>query len=58
LPEGIERQAAMQTYSPTASISMAAPPGGQRSSRQTEDLVYQGFTVAAILLVLGSLWIF
>jgi hypothetical protein len=48
----------MQNYSPTASISMATPAGGQRLVRQTEDLVYQGFTVAAILLVLGSLWIF
>jgi hypothetical protein len=48
----------MQTNSPTASISMAAPSGGQRLFRQTEDLVYQGFTVAAILLVLTSLWIF
>ena len=26
--------------------------------RQTEDLVYQAVTVAAILLVLGTLWIF
>ncbi len=48
----------MQNYSPTASIPMATPPGEQRLSRQTEDLVYQGFTVAAILLVLASLWIF
>ena len=48
----------MQTSSPTASMPMAMPPGEQRSSRQTEDFVYQGFTVAAILLVLGTLWIF
>ena len=48
----------MQTYSPTASISMAAPDGERKSSRKTEDLVYQGVTIAAILLVLGSLWIF
>jgi hypothetical protein len=48
----------MQTYSPTASISRSAPADGRKSSRQTEDLVYQGFTVAAILLVLGSLWLF
>jgi len=48
----------MQTYSPTASIPMAAPSGGRRVSRQTEDLVYQGFTVTAILLVLAGLWIF
>jgi len=48
----------MQTTSPTASISMATPDGGQRLSRQTEELMYQGVTIAAILLVLGSLWIF
>jgi hypothetical protein len=49
---------AMQNYSPTASFPMETPPGEQRLSRKTEDLVYQGFTVAAILLVLASLWIF
>jgi hypothetical protein len=27
-------------------------------SRPTEERVYQAFTVAAILLVLGSLWFF
>jgi hypothetical protein len=48
----------MQTYSPTASVSMAAPSGERKVSRQTEDLVYQGVTIAAILLVLGTLWIF
>jgi hypothetical protein len=37
---------------------MATSPGEQRSFRQTEDLVYQGFTVAAILLFLATLWIF
>ena len=48
----------MQTTSPIDFISMATPPGEQRSSRQTEDFVYQGFTVAAILLFLVTLWIF
>ena len=48
----------MQNYSPDASISMAAPTSEPRSSRQAEDLVYQGVTVIAILLVLGTLWIF
>jgi hypothetical protein len=37
---------------------MATPADGQRLPRQTEDLMYQGVTIAAILLVLGSLWIF
>ncbi|MGA3159812.1 MAG: hypothetical protein ABSC77_01245 [Terracidiphilus sp.] len=48
----------MQNYSPTASLPMETPLGEQRLSRQTEDLVYQGFTIAAILLVLASVWIF
>jgi hypothetical protein len=48
----------MQTNSPTVSISMATPAGRQRFSRHTEELVYEGVTIAAILLVLGSLWIF
>ena len=48
----------MQTYSPTASIPMAESSGERKSSRQTEDLVYQGVTIASMLLVLASLWIF
>jgi hypothetical protein len=35
---------------------MPTPTLRQRSQRQTEDLVYQGVTVAAILLLLGSLF--
>jgi hypothetical protein len=35
---------------------MPPPTGRQRRHWQTEDLVYQGVTVAAILLVLGSLF--
>jgi hypothetical protein len=35
----------------------AARNGSQRT-RPGEDLVYQIVTVAAILLVLGSLWVF
>jgi hypothetical protein len=30
----------------------------QMHSRQIEDLVYQAVTVAAILMVLGSIWVF
>jgi hypothetical protein len=48
----------MQFHSPNASIAMDTSAGEQRSSRQTEDLVYEGVTIAAILLVLASLWIF
>ena len=56
--KALKGRPAMQTSSPIASISMATPDGGQRLSRQTEELMYQGVTIAAILLVLGSLWIF
>ena len=37
-----------------------APPRGNGSfrNRPVEDVVYQIVTVAAILLVLGSLWVF
>ena len=48
----------MQPSPQTASISMPAPPVEQARSGQTEDWVYQAVTVAAILLVLGSLWVF
>jgi hypothetical protein len=36
------------------------PASGDRQThpRQIEDLVYQAVTIAAILTVLGSLWIF
>ncbi|MFY9854008.1 MAG: hypothetical protein WAK26_09050 [Terracidiphilus sp.] len=46
----------MQSSSQVASISMPSPTGRQKRRRQTEDLVYQGVTVAAILLVLTSLF--
>jgi len=48
----------MQPSSQTASISMPAPPVEQTRSGQPEDRVYQAVTVAAILLVLVSLWVF
>jgi hypothetical protein len=37
---------------------MPAPSVEQARSGQTEDKVYQAVTVAAILLVLVSLWVF
>jgi hypothetical protein len=46
----------MRPFLQAASISMPPPTGRQRRHWQTEDLVYQGVTVAAILLVLGSLF--
>jgi hypothetical protein len=41
-----------------AFIAMPTPVGGIEFPRHTEDWAYQAMTVAAILLVLGSLWVF
>jgi hypothetical protein len=35
---------------------MLPPTGQRRRSRQSEDIVYQGVTMAAILLLLTSLF--
>ncbi|MGA2887845.1 MAG: hypothetical protein ABSE51_07320 [Terracidiphilus sp.] len=48
----------MQTYSQAALISMPTPASERAQSLHTEDLVYQGFTIAAIVMVLASLWVF
>jgi hypothetical protein len=37
---------------------MALSAGGRAHIHITDDLAYQATTVAAILLVLGSLWVF
>jgi hypothetical protein len=49
---------AMQPSPQTASASMPKPDNGLGQPSQAEDRVYQAVTVAAILLVLGSLWVF
>jgi hypothetical protein len=49
---------AMQSFFSTASGSVPSPVAGNESPRQTEDRTYRAVTVAAILLVLGSLWMF
>jgi hypothetical protein len=48
----------MQTSPQTASSYLQVPPCGIERVRQMDDLAYQAMTVASILLVLGSLWIF
>ena len=48
----------MQPSPQLASISMPAPADEIERPRPTEERVYQAVTVAAILLVLGSLWVF
>jgi hypothetical protein len=46
--------------SPTHTALHPQPPSrnGSQSIRRSDDVVYQVVTVAAILMVLGSLWIF
>jgi hypothetical protein len=46
----------MHSANPNATISPSARSG--RQARPVEDVVYQVITVGAILLVLGSLWVF
>jgi len=47
-------------HSPTQSVPHPPPPSSNGSQRalKHEDFVYQIVTVAAILLVLGSVWLF
>lgn len=58
MPNGTERQNPMQTSSQTASASVHA--GAENDTRlcRKEDLAYQAVTVVAVLLLLGSLWVF
>ncbi len=46
----------MQPFTQTASTRRLTPAGGFRAPRQTAEIVYQGMTIAAMLLLLGSLW--
>ena len=48
----------MPTSLRASSSSISAREGGQTRIVRTEDVAYQVLTVAAILTVLGSLWIF
>jgi hypothetical protein len=47
-------------HSSTQGVPHPMPPSpkGSQRSRKTDDIVYQIVTVAAILLVLGSIWVF
>jgi len=47
----------MQTLSRSAVSPAESKPDAMRP-RRVEDVVYQAVTVGAILLVLGSLWVF
>jgi hypothetical protein len=48
----------MQTSPHNALASLQAGGDAPKQSRKSEDLMYQALTVAAILLLLGSLWVF
>lgn len=48
----------MQTSSQTASRSAHEQTMGAKPPRTREDLIYQAVTVLAVLLLLGSLWVF
>ena len=48
----------MQTSTQSVPVSLSAPEATALQTRSPEDWTYQAVTVAAILLVLGSLWVF
>jgi hypothetical protein len=48
----------MQRTSPNALVSRQASAVAIEFPRANQDWAYQAFTVAAILLVLASLWVF
>ncbi len=41
-----------------ASNPLPKPDDGGTRPRRPEDVAYQGVTIAAILLILGSVWLF
>jgi len=48
----------MHSLPQSASNSLPSLQGKSSRSRRAEDLAYQSLTVAAMLLLLGSLWVF
>jgi hypothetical protein len=48
----------MHSSPQSAFVSMTASTGSVETCGKREERVYQAFTIAAILLVLGSLWVF
>lgn len=59
LPKGTEKvRTTMQTSSKIASASMPAPHADSTQPRTVDELTYQVVTIAAALLLLGSLWAF
>ena len=54
----VEGQTAMHSSPQSVAVPVHSPVDTVTSPRQREDRVYQAFTVAAIVLLLGSLWVF
>jgi len=48
----------MQTSPQFASTSLSESETGPSSSRRSEDRIYQAVTVAAMFLLLVTLWVF
>jgi len=48
----------MQTSPHSAYNPLPAATSRSTSSQRSEDLVYQAVTIIAILLLLGSVWVF
>ncbi|HZP06390.1 MAG TPA: hypothetical protein VFB43_15945 [Terracidiphilus sp.] len=48
----------MQTSPPISSSMATKTPDELQSSRHVADRIYQGVTLAAMLLLLVSLWVF
>jgi hypothetical protein len=59
LPEEQEkRHTPMQTSPQVVSNSVHRPSDTPNGARTHADLIYQVVTIAAVLLLLGSLWVF
>jgi hypothetical protein len=56
--EALKGRPTMQSSPESASATMPASAADSTQSRRADDLVYQAVTVAAILLLLASLWVF
>jgi hypothetical protein len=48
----------MQTSPHSAFTQLPAASGSLTPTQRTEDLIYQAVTIVAILMLLGSVWVF
>jgi hypothetical protein len=56
--DGLERQEAVMHPSPLSLSSLPAQRQSESGTRRKEDLMYQAITVAAMITVLASAWVF